>query len=335
MVQTRSDGSVASPYSSVGGFERALAALPVPDSDKAQEARKRQAELAKPRGSLGRLEELAVFMAGWQRCALPFIARGQALIFAGNHGLWQGAPATTVTAGTIANVRAGGAAINALARVADLELDVCPLELDLPTADFARGPAMTPDECLAALSAGAAAIRADIDLLVLGDIGIGSLAAAAALCARSLGGTARDWVGVERRTQSIEIVDRALACHADAPRTAFETLRRLGGRESAAIAGAILHARALRVPVVLDGFACCAALAVLAADQPAIAAHCIVGHCSTEPGHARLLERLDMAPLLQLDLALGEGSGAALAVGIIRSALAAHSDMATLSEIDA
>jgi nicotinate-nucleotide--dimethylbenzimidazole phosphoribosyltransferase len=316
-------------YSNIGDFEAALAALPGPDQGIMAQARARQAQLTKPRGSLGRLEELAVFMAGWQRRELPFVARGRALIFAGTHGIAVHDPASlpaSVTAEMVANAAAGGAAINALARVADIELAVHALELDRPTADFTQAPAMSVDECLSALSAGAEAVEPDIDLLVLGEMGIGNTAAAAALCAHSLGGDG--WAS----SGTTELVDRALACHAAAPGTPVETLRRMGGRELAAIAGAVVRARQLGIPVVLDGFACGATLAPLAAVRPDIAAHCIAGHCSSEPGHPRLLARLGIAPLFGPELQLGEGSGAALAVGVIRSALAAHADMATFAE---
>jgi nicotinate-nucleotide--dimethylbenzimidazole phosphoribosyltransferase len=128
------------------------------------------------------------------------------------------------------------------------------------------------------------------------------------------------------------VVERALALHGDAPRGPFETLRRVGGREIAAIAGAVLHARQLGIPVVLDGFISCSAVAPLAASVPSIIDHCLAGHCSAEPGHARLLARLGLEPLLRLGMRLGEGSGGALAVNVIRAALAAHAQMATFGE---
>jgi nicotinate-nucleotide--dimethylbenzimidazole phosphoribosyltransferase len=238
----------------------------------------------------------------------------------------------------VQNFEAGGAAINALASAAGLDLRIVALDLDLPTADFTIQSAMTEAECLAALSAGAAAVDGDLDLLVVGEMGIGNSTAAAALCARSFGGSASDWVGpgtgidqggIERK---ITVVERGIACHADAPATPFETLRRLGGREIVAIAGAIIEARRLRVPVVLDGFISCSALAPIAAACPGIVAHCIAGHRSTEPGHGRLLDILGLSPLLALDMRLGEGSGAAVAVMVIRSAIAAHDKMATFAE---
>jgi nicotinate-nucleotide--dimethylbenzimidazole phosphoribosyltransferase len=323
----------------MAAFEDALATLTAPSAASIAAATARQNSLTKPAGSLGRLEEIAIFLAGWQRTDRPRINRARAAIFAGNHGFTvHGVSAfpATVTAEMVRNFEAGGAAINALARAAGLELTVVALDLDRPTADFTTAPAMSEAECLSALSAGAAVVDADLDLLVLGEMGIGNSTAAAALCARSFGGPAVDWVGpgtgVDRAgiARKIAVIDRALVLHTAT--TPFEILRRLGGREIAAVAGAILRARQLGIAVVLDGFISCAAIAPLAAGAPAITDHIIAGHCSAEPGHGRLLDQLGLKPLLRLDMRLGEGSGAAVAVGVIRSALAAHDGMATFAE---
>jgi nicotinate-nucleotide--dimethylbenzimidazole phosphoribosyltransferase len=328
-------------FATIARFEAALADRSGPDQSAIDAARARQSQLTKPAGSLGRLEDIALFFAGWQGREKPKIIRGRAAIFAGNHGvaaLGVSAFPAEVTAQMVANFNAGGAAINALAGAAGLELKIVALDLDRPTADFTVAPAMDEEECLEALTAGAAAVDADLDLLVVGEMGIGNSTAAAALCARSFGGTGASWVGpgtgvdhagIDRK---VAVVDRAIAFHGSGPDTAFETLRRVGGREIAAIAGAVLRARQLRVPVVLDGFISCAAVAPLAALAPWSIAHCIAGHCSAEPGHARLLELLGLEPLLRLNMRLGEGSGAAVAVTVIRSALAAHADMATFAE---
>ncbi len=330
-------------FPTIAAFEAALADLREPSADAAADARVRQAELTKPAGSLGRLEELAIFFAGWQGRARPRIERARAAIFAGNHGVTvHGVSAfpPSVTAQMVANFANGGAAINALAGAAGLELVVTALDLDRPTADFTVAAAMSEGECLDALNCGAAVVEGDLDLIVLGEMGIGNSTAAAALCARSFGGGAAAWVGpgtgvdghgVARKAA---VVDRTIAFHADAPTSAFETLRRVGGREIAAIAGAILRARQLGVPALLDGFICTSAMAPLAADNPAIAAHCIAGHCSAEPGHRHLLDLLGLEPLLSLGMRLGEGSGAAVAANIIRSALAAHDQMATFAEAE-
>lgn len=321
-------------------FDTALWTLPAADALARKAAAVRQGLLTKPAGSLGRLEEIAVFVAGWQQRERPSVERGRAVVFAGNHGVVaQGVSAfpASVTAQMVANFVHGGAAINALAASAGLTLRVVPLDLDRPTVDFTSAAAMSEAECLHALNAGAAAIG-DADLLVLGEMGIGNSTAAAALAAASFGGEGRDWVGPGTGVDSdgvsrkAAVVDAALLRHESGLNTPFEILRRLGGREIVAIAGAVIAARHARVPVVLDGFIASAAVAPLATAMPAIVEHLIAGHCSAEPGHQRLLDRLHLRPLLSLDMRLGEGSGAAVAVSVIRAALAAHAGMATFAE---
>ncbi|MEJ7933759.1 nicotinate-nucleotide--dimethylbenzimidazole phosphoribosyltransferase [Sphingobium sp. AN558] len=328
-------------FSTVTDFETALAEDIGPDEGAIAQARDRQAKLTKPAGSLGRLEDIAIFFAGWQARPIPRVEHGRAVIFAGNHGVTgRGVSAfpADVTAQMVGNFKAGGAAINALAGAAGLELKIVALDLDRPTADFTGAPAMSESECLTALSAGAASVDADLDMLVVGEMGIGNSTAAAALCARSLGGDGASWVGPGTGVddagirRKIDVVDAALAFHGTAPLTPFETLRRVGGREIAAIAGAVLRARQLHVPVLLDGFISCAALAPLAPIAPRVIVHCLAGHCSAEPGHARLLDALGLVPLLHLDMRLGEGSGAAVAANLVRSALAAHAQMATFAQ---
>lgn len=322
-------------------FAAALADLPTPDGEAAEAARSRQARLTKPAGSLGRLEDIAVFMAGWQGRERPRAELVRAVVFAGNHGVAaRGVSAypPEVTAQMVANFEAGGAAINALTAACGAELSVVPLELDRPTGDITREPAMSEAECLAALNAGAASVAADSDLLFVGEMGIGNTTPAAALAARVFGGEVREWVGrgtglddagILRKAEAVAAV---LALQGTRCPDAFETLRRLGGREIAAMAGAVLAARHLRVPVLLDGFITCAAMAPLFADNAAFLAHCLAAHCSAEAGHARLLDRFGLDPLLHLGMRLGEGSGAAVAAQIVRSALAAHGGMATFEE---
>lgn len=322
-------------------FSAALATLSEPDALATEAASARQASLTKPAGSLGRLEDIALFMAGWQGRERPRADRIRAAIFAGNHGVAaRGVSAfpASVTAQMVTNFETGGAAINALAGACGADLLIVPLALETPTADICEAPAMTEAECLAALNAGAAVVAQDCDLLFAGEMGIANTTPAAALCLQSFGGDAQDWAGrgtgideagLTRKTQAIEA---ALALHAPHCTDAFETLRRLGGREIAAIAGAILAARMMRVPVLLDGFICGAAVAPLARDNPAITAHCLAAHCSAEAGHARLLQKLGLDPLLHLHMRLGEGSGAAVAAQLVRSALAAHAHMATFAQ---
>ncbi|MFC2969108.1 nicotinate-nucleotide--dimethylbenzimidazole phosphoribosyltransferase [Acidimangrovimonas pyrenivorans] len=329
------------PLSALADLGALAAVLPGLDAEAAEAARARQNALTKPPGSLGRLEELAIFMAGWHGRERPGIARAQALVFAGNHGVCaQGVNPfpQEVTAQMVANFEAGGAAINQLCRANGAALEVIALDLDRPTGDFTQGPAMSEAECLEALNRGAAAVDPRADVLILGEMGIGNSTVAAALAAAVFGGAVADWTGpgtgsdADGMARKIGAIERGLERHAallaDAPRT----LAALGGREQAAICGAVLAARAARVPVILDGFICTAAVAPLHGIDPALLDHCLVGHVSAEPGHRRLLEAMGKAPVLAFDMRLGEGSGAALALGILRSALACHDGMATFAE---
>ena len=313
--------------------------LPVFSATAAQAARLRQANLTKPPGSLGRLEELAVFMAGWRATPRPEIRHAQALVFAGNHGVCaQGVNPypQAVTAQMVANFVAGGAAINQLCRVAGAELSVIALDLDRPTADFTKSMAMSEAECLDAINRGAGAVSADADVLILGEMGIGNSTVAAALTTALFSGEAADWVGPGTGSDAagiarkIAAIEKGLARHGGL--SPIATLAAFGGREQAAICGAVIAARMARIPVILDGFICTAAAAVLYAADPRLLDHCLVGHASAEPGHRRLLKAIGKDPVLDFDMRLGEGSGAALALGILRAALACHNGMATFGE---
>lgn len=313
--------------------------LPAADAGAINAATERQNSLTKPMGALGRLEELAIFMAGWQETDRPSIKRAQAVVFAGNHGVCaQGVNPfpQEVTAQMVANFEHGGAAINQLCRANGADLSVIAIDLDTPTNDITQGAAMTEAETLDAMRRGAEAVDGDASVLVLGEMGIGNSTIAAALAMAAFGGDSKDWVG--RGTGSddagvnrkVDAITRACAVNSDASGLAL--LSAVGGREQAAICGAVLQARALRIPVILDGFICTAATAPLFAADPRFLDHCVVGHVSREPGHARLLDALNKQPVLSLDMALGEGSGAAVALGILRSALECHNGMATFAE---
>ena len=313
--------------------------LTTPDTASAEAARVRQAQLTKPPGSLGRLEELAVFMAGWRSTAMPRIARAQALVFAGNHGICaQGVNPfpQAVTAQMVANFQAGGAAINQLCRVAGAELSVIDLDLDQPTQDFTAGPAMTEAACLEAMARGAAAVDPAADILLLGEMGIGNSTVAAALAHGCFGGKPEDWVGrgtgsdAAGLARKADVVARGVALHGGPD--AMQILRRLGGREQAALCGAVLAARAARIPVLLDGFICTAAVAPLFKARPEVLDHCLIAHQSAEAGHAGLVRALGKTPILDLGMALGEGSGAAVALCVLRAAVECHSGMATFAE---
>jgi nicotinate-nucleotide--dimethylbenzimidazole phosphoribosyltransferase len=331
----------APPIACLDDLRRRARQLPPGDAAAAEAARACQSRLTKPPGSLGRLEDLAVWLAAWQGRDPPRLERVFALVLAGNHGVAaRGVSAypAEVTAQMVANFHAGGAAINQLCRVAEAELAVIDLELDRPTGDFSQVPAMSEAKCIEALGRGMGAIAPDLDLLALGEMGIGNTTSAAAICSALFGGPAIVWAGpgtgldAAGVARKAEVIEAALLCHRDAQGDPLEVLRRLGGREIAAMVGAILAARERRVPVLLDGFVAGAAAAILHALEPSALDHVQAAHLSAEPGHRRLLEQLGMHPLLQLEMRLGEASGAALAILLCRAALACHAGMATFAE---
>ncbi|MCB2055351.1 MAG: nicotinate-nucleotide--dimethylbenzimidazole phosphoribosyltransferase [Geminicoccaceae bacterium] len=304
-------------------------------------ARARQAQLTKPPGSLGRLEDVACWLAGWQDRERPRLDSVHALVFAGNHGVRaRGVSAfpQAVTAQMVANFERGGAAINQLCRTFGATLSVHPIDLDRPTADFTGAPAMSVEECDDAMRLGAEALPEAADLVLLGEMGIGNTTVAAAMATALFGGRGADWVGrgtgVDDAGLALKarVVDEAMALHREAFAGPLDILRRVGGREEAAITGAVIEARKRRIPVLLDGFVCCAAAAVAHRLEPGGLDHCLLGHRSAEAGHARLIEALGMAPLLELGMRLGEASGAAMALAVLRGALACHEGMATFAE---
>lgn len=315
--------------------------LPAGDDAAANAVAARQDTLTKPRGSLGRLETLAAWLGRWQRRAMPGLDRVGVLVFAGNHGVTaQGVSAfpSEVTVQMVANFAQGGAAINQLAQAANASLDVLALDLDTPTGDFTQTVAMDEAAFLAAVSKGYDAVSPELDLVAFGEMGIGNTTPAAALSAALFGGTGADWVGRGTGVDDAGLarkaaaVDAGLARHADALTDPLAIAAALGGRELAAILGATLAARKHGVPVLLDGFVCTAAAAPLARLNPQGLAHVQAAHVSAEAGHRRLLDALGLAPLLDLDMRLGEASGACLAINIARSALACHAGMASFDE---
>ncbi|CUH63795.1 Nicotinate-nucleotide--dimethylbenzimidazole phosphoribosyltransferase [Thalassovita gelatinovora] len=331
---------MSQPFHTLDDFRTLLAQAPSPDSSARAQAEARNGQLTKPPGALGRLEDLAIWYAGWRGTDRPAITAPQVVIFAGNHGITaQGVSAfpAEVTEQMVLNFRTGGAAINQLSKTFGATMTVHALSLDRPTADFTQRAAMTEADLLEALQTGWNEVNADTDLLVTGEMGIGNTTSAAAIAHALYGGAAADWTG--RGTgvddaglaNKTRVVAEAVALHG-AQGDGLAALRRLGGRELAAMAGAIARARALRIPVILDGFICCAAAACLDATVPGALDHCVAGHVSAEAGHDALLAKLDKTPLLSLGLRLGEGSGAALAIGVLQAAIACHSGMSTFAE---
>ncbi len=315
-----------------------VSAMPGPDTEAAAAVRARDATLTKPAGSLGRLEEIAEWLATWQGRAPPSVNRPLVAVFAGNHGVAaQGVSAypAAVTRQMVENFAAGGAAINQICRVHDLGLKVFDLALDLPTGDITVEAALDEKTCAGTMAYGMEAIADGVDLLAIGEMGIANTTVAAAIYCALFGGDAGDWVGPGTGVDDAglkrkrDAVAAAIGCHAGHLDDPLEVLRRLGGREIAAMAGAILAARMSRVPVIVDGYVASAAAAVLFAMDETALDHCLFGHVSAEPAHRRALQRMGKRPVLDLGMRLGEGTGAALAAGIVKAAAELHRGMAT------
>jgi nicotinate-nucleotide--dimethylbenzimidazole phosphoribosyltransferase len=314
--------------------------LPAADLAAAAQCKARDAQLTKPPGSLGKLESMAEWVAAWQGNYPPKIARPVVAVFAGNHGVVaQGVAAypAEVTKQMVLNFQGGGAAINQICKTFDLGLKVFELALEKPTKDITQEAAMDEADCAATMAYGMEAIAGGCDLLCIGEMGIGNTTIAAAICHGLYGGKPEDWVGpgtgvdAEGLKRKASAVARAVALHQAHLSDPLEVLRRLGGRELAAMAGAILAARTQRVPVLLDGYVATAAAAVLHAMRPDALDHCLAAHCSAEPAHRNLLKRLGKEPVLDLGMRLGEASGAALAAGLLKAAINLHNDMATFA----
>jgi nicotinate-nucleotide--dimethylbenzimidazole phosphoribosyltransferase len=330
--------SSAAPFEDIRDL---LATMPGPDNAAAAAVRERDGQLTKPAGSLGRLEWLVEWLAAWQSKPMPTLDRPLVCVFAGSHGVTKrgvSAFPDSVNRQMLENFAAGGAAVNQICAAFGLGFKVFDLALDLPTQDIAEARAMDEKTCVATMAFGMEAIAGGADLLAIGEMGIGNTTIAAAIYAALYGGPAGSWIGrgtgvddegLRRKTAAVEA---ALDRHRDGLSDPLEVLCRLGGREVAAMAGAILAARLQRIPVVLDGYVATAAAAVLHALDPSAIDHCVAGHLSAEGAHREVLERLGKTPLLALGLRLGEASGAALAVAIVKAALACHRGMATFEQ---
>ena len=318
-----------------------IAAMPGPDMAAADMVRARDKELTKPAGSLGRMEEIAEWLAAWQGKGKPSVDRPLVCVFAGNHGVVaQGVSAfpQAVTRQMLENFAAGGAAINQICAAFDLGFKVFDLALDLPTGDFTQGDALDERACVATMAFGMEALVGGTDLLCLGEMGIGNTTSAAAIYAALYGGDAAMWCGRgtgvddDGLKRKIAAVEAGLDLHSAHLKDPLEVLRRLGGREIAAICGAIIAARSQRIPVILDGYVVTAAAAILHALEPSAIDHCLAGHLSAEGAHAQVLAKLGKMPLLALDMRLGEGTGAALAANLVKAAAAIHGGMATFAQ---
>lgn len=319
----------------------ALRTLPAGDDMAAAAVAERAAQVLRPPGALARLDELAVWMARWQGTATPAVRRPACLVFAADHGVAAAGVSAypgEVTAAMLAAVQAERATINAMARVAGASLEVIDVGVGHPTADLRHEAALDEARFDAVVTTARAAVdRLDADLLVLGELGIGNTTSSAAIAATICGGDPADWVG-----RGTGVDDEGLARKRDAVAAAqarlagvtdpIEVLRHVAGAEQVAMAAALVAARHRGLPVVLDGYVAATAALPLHAVNGEALAHCVAGHRSAEPGHARVLERIGLEPLLRLDMRLGEGSGAMAAVPLVAMACAAVVEVPTFDE---
>ena len=335
--------------------------VPDLDTEAMKKAQNRWNSRTKPPDSLGVLEETAVKIAGITGCCPPELNRPAAVIAAADHGVVsEGVSAfpQEVTRQMVSNFASGGAAANVLSKKQGAQMnivDVGVLEsiehetvMDRRagpgTENMARGPAMTEKQLEKCLSAGAEMARnlhaEGIDVVALGEMGIGNTTAASAITATVTGGSVKEvtgpGTGLEGRDlqKKEEVVRQVLKINQPDPDDATDILLKVGGFEIAFLTGFMITAPRLRLPVVLDGFICCSAAlcAQVAADEKDITDYYLAGHLSGEPGHSTVLQALDLRPLLKLDMCLGEGSGAILALGVIQNSLALLRDMASFSE---
>jgi nicotinate-nucleotide--dimethylbenzimidazole phosphoribosyltransferase len=311
------------------------------DGESAEVVRARSVEVLRPRGALCRLDEIAVWLARWQRTDQPQVANPAVLIFAGDHGVAaEGVSAypQSVTRAMIGALEAGIATASVMARRVGARLSVIDVGDGAPCGNIRLESALTTGQLDAAMTAGRTAVAdvGDVDLLIPGEIGIGNTTAAAAIATSLLGGAASDWVGPGTGLDSAGMAQKVAVVSEAVDRAAITTpldaLAELGGWELAAMAGAILEARARSIPILLDGFVVTAAALPLELAEPGLLDHCWPAHVSAEPGHRRLVDRLGRRPILDLEMRLGEGSGALAAVPIVALAADAVVRVATFGE---
>ncbi len=321
-------------------LSRLLETLTTPDAACATAVENRAAQVLRPTGAFGRLDRVAAWLAGWQGTERPVVERPHAILFAGDHGVaTEGVSAypSDITEAMVAALLAGKATASVLARQVGATLKVVDVAVGEPTGNIRTTDALIPQRFDASARAGIDAVEeCDADLLVVGEMGIGNTTPAAAVAASVLGGTGADWVGPGTGVAGEALANKARVVQEALDRVGsvdpLEVLRRLGGAELVAIAAAVMAARRRRIPVLLDGFIATASVLPLQAAAPDALSHCLAGHCSAEPGHVRLLEHLNLEPLVDLDLRLGEGTGALAAVPLVRIAAAAVVDVATFDE---
>lgn len=311
-----------------------IASAPGADEIARKSAQQRQHEIAQPTGELGRLSELPVWLATWQGKDPASVQNPQVVVFIASHGVTEQSVSAYGKAESeqkLSDLTSGKGAVNQIAGTQSCGLKVVELAPEMPTMDITQGPAMSEKECAATIAYGMEAVADRPDVLALGAVGAGATTAAGAVAYALFGGAPSFWAVSGSAAQKPDLlvgkasaIDAAVSLNSGQLQDPLEVLRRLGGRDLAAIVGAIIAARHERIPVVLDGFVATTAAALLHSMEPGIVDHCMVGAVTSRDSHHALLGRISKKPLLELGMGLGDGSGAALAIGIARSAVACH-----------
>ena len=323
-------------------FRNLILNSPEPCAASRDAVRSRADDILRPRGALKRLDDVAVWVAGWHRTDRPKVSAPVGLVFAADHGVARDEQVSAypieVTAAMLAAYNSGRSTLSAFAEVAGAQVVAHDVGVARPTGNIAIEDALTADDLIRCFGAGIDAVKElSADLIVIGEMGIGNTTVAAALSAANVGGSVDTWVGRgtgvddDGYRRKLSAVQRAV----DRVRNdsdPLEILRKIGGSEIAAMVGAIVGARHRSIPVLLDGYVVTAAASVLFEISPRALDHTLVGHCSAEPGHRRLLDHLGMDHLLNLEMRLGEGSGAMAAVPLVKMACAGISNVPTFGE---
>jgi nicotinate-nucleotide--dimethylbenzimidazole phosphoribosyltransferase len=329
--------ALAQPSAPFDDLRTLIANCPAADEGARVRAMLRQDQIALPAGELGRLADLAVWMASWQGGDTPHIDRPMVAVFASAHQItakgisrYDAARAREMTDAVLQ----GAGAVNQIAKAAGAGLKVFELALEEPTPDITRGAALSERDCASTMAYAMQVFEEKPDVLCIGVVGAGATTAAGAMALALYGGTPAFWavagsaVDDEKMLAAkAKVIGAAVDHHSGNLDDPLEVLRRLGGRDMAGAAGAILAARHQGVPVILDGFASCAAAAVLHRINRAAVDHCVAGSVTPRDSHHAILDRLGKQPILDLGLGLGDGSGAALAINVLRAAIACHNGL--------
>lgn len=307
--------------------------MPQPDVAAQQGVKDTLSAFGENLSPIGRMDEYAAWLAGWQG-KVPGVDRPLIAVFAGSHDVarhvYQGDIIPKAKA-RVKSMTEGAAGVRGISTSLQAAFKVFELGLEYPAADFTQEPSLSEKDCAAAIAFGMEVVAEGADIIALGNAGFGSATAAAAIARGLYGGTSDYWAGGEGASAQsrIDTVETGTNLHKDLLKDPLEVLRCFGGRDIAGMVGAILAARHQAIPIILDGYVVCAAAAVLHALDPESISHCIAGHVSAEPAHRALLDRLELSPMLDMQIGLGDGTGAAFALAALRSACQALGTLKT------